>query len=55
MGTTRHGHQAAKKVLKTLTGSEHEAPHKSDRGTWGDGEATQLCGGVAIAAMAQAK
>ncbi|CAL1137353.1 unnamed protein product [Cladocopium goreaui] len=24
MGTTRHGHQAAKKVLKTLTGSEHE-------------------------------
>lgn len=24
MGSTRHGHQAAKKVLKTLTGPEHE-------------------------------
>ena len=46
MGTTRHGHQAAKKVLKNLTGSEHEALGPGGVGQavgpGGDGEATQL-------------
>ncbi|CAJ1426384.1 unnamed protein product [Effrenium voratum] len=37
MGSTRHGHQAAKKVLKTLTGSEHEEARFQ---LYGGGEAT---------------